>query len=57
LKRMREDGTVDRKKTGARSAGWWATVAPQLSEEAEQRANAADRDNAHSLDDLEARFN
>lgn len=56
LKRMRKDGIVDRKKTGSRAAGWWATVAPRLSKEAKQRADAADRDNAHSLEDLEARF-
>lgn len=33
LKRMREDGLVERKQTGARSVGWWATVAPAPSAE------------------------
>lgn len=33
LNQMRENGLVDRKKTGARSIAWWATVAPALSEE------------------------
>ena len=33
LNRMQEAGLVDRKETGARSAGWWATVAPAPSEE------------------------
>jgi predicted transcriptional regulator len=33
LKRMREEGHVERKQTGARSVGWWATVAPAPSPE------------------------
>lgn len=33
LQRMRDDGLVDRKETGARSVGWWATVAPAPSDE------------------------
>jgi len=33
LNRMRENGEVDRKETGARSVGWWATVAPAPSAE------------------------
>ncbi|MDG5821843.1 MarR family transcriptional regulator [Natronococcus sp. A-GB7] len=57
LEQMREKGLVDKKKTGARGAGWWAELAPRLSEKAKQRADAADRENAHSLDDLEERFN
>lgn len=57
LEQMREKGLVDKKKTGARGAGWWAELAPRLSEEAKQRADVADRKNAHSLDDLEERFN
>lgn len=28
LERMREKGFVEKKKTGARAVGWWATVAP-----------------------------
>ena len=35
LEKMHENGDVGKKKTGARSVGWWATVAPRLSEEAE----------------------
>lgn len=56
LNKMREKGLVDRKETGSRAVGWWAKVAPQLSEEAQARADAADRDDAISLDDLEAEF-
>lgn len=33
LKQMHEKGHVDRKQTGARSVGWWSTVAPAPSEE------------------------
>jgi len=56
LNRMREDGLVDRKETGARAVAWWAEVAPRLSPEARQRADAADPDDAVSLDELEAEF-
>lgn len=56
LKRMREDGLVDRKQTGARSAGWWATVAPRLSEHARQRADAADREDAISQAEMKRRL-
>jgi hypothetical protein len=56
LNRMREDGLVDRKQTGARAVAWWATVAPRLSPETRQRADAVDPDNAVSLDELEAEF-
>ena len=37
LNQMRERSLVDRKETGARSVGWWATVAPRLSEESVAR--------------------
>ena len=37
LNKMRERGLVDRKETGARSVGWWATVAPRLSEATKAR--------------------
>ena len=37
LKKMQEGGLVDRKKAGANSVGWWATVAPRLSEESKAR--------------------
>ena len=33
LKQMREKGHVDSKKAGAKSIGWWATVAPAPSDE------------------------
>lgn len=33
LKQMLDDGLVGRKETGARSVGWWATVAPAPSAE------------------------
>lgn len=56
LEQMREKGLVDKKKTGARAAGWWAKLAPRLSDEAQRRVDAADQDNAHSLEDLEAQF-
>lgn len=56
LEQMREKGLVDRKKTGARGAGWWAEVAPQLSPEAFNRVESADRENATALDDLESEF-
>lgn len=56
LKRMEEDGLVESKKAGASAVGWWATVAPRLSEEAQARADAADRAGAVPLDDLEAEF-
>jgi predicted transcriptional regulator len=34
LQRMHDDGLIGKKKTGARSVGWWAEVAPALSPEA-----------------------
>ncbi len=33
LKQMRENGRVERKRTGARAVAWWATVAPAPSAE------------------------
>ena len=41
-----------------RGAGiaWWATVAPALSPEAAARADAADRESAVSLSELESEF-
>lgn len=54
LKKMREKDLVDRKKTGARAAGWWATVGPRLSDETRERADAADPDTAISHEDLKA---
>ena len=56
LEQMREKGLVDKKKTGARGAGWWATVAPRLDPEVADHADSADRENAVALEDLEAEF-
>lgn len=56
LNRMHETGLVGRKETGAHAVGWWANDAPRLSEQARQRADAADPDDAISLDELEAEF-
>ena len=56
LKKMRERGIVGSKKTGARAVGWWANVAPALSTEATESADAADRDSAIPLSELEAEF-
>jgi DNA-binding IclR family transcriptional regulator len=56
LNRLREAGLVDRKETGARSVGWWATVAPRLSEPSaariEQNREEIDRGEVVALDDL-----
>lgn len=57
LEKMFEKGKVDKKKTGARSVGWWSTVAPRLSDEAKEQADSADREKAVSLDEIEERFN
>lgn len=56
LNRMREDGLVDRKETGARAVGWWANYAPRLSEEARQRADAADPATAISHAEMKRRL-
>lgn len=56
LEKLREDGRVDKKKTGARGAGWWATVAPRLDADVAERAAAADREDAIALDDLKSEF-
>ena len=56
LEQMREKGLVEKKKTGARGAGWWAEVAPQLSSQARKRVELADRENATGLDDLKQEF-
>lgn len=56
LDEMHSKGLVGKKKTGARSVGWWAEVAPELSDEARRRADVADQDKAVSLEDLEAEF-
>jgi predicted ArsR family transcriptional regulator len=41
LDRMHEEGLVGRKKTGARAVGWWAKVAPRLSDESAERVERA----------------
>lgn len=56
LKKMREKGLVERKSAGANAVGWWAVLAPRLSEDAQARADEASRDGAVSLDELEAEF-
>lgn len=56
LKRMEADGLLESKKAGASAVGWWATVAPRLSEDARARADAADPDDAIALNELEAEF-
>jgi len=56
LNRMHEEGLIGKKKTGARSVGWWAKVAPRLAAEAAERAEAADRDDAIALEELQAEF-
>lgn len=43
LKQMRNDGLVGRKETGASSVGWWAEVAPRLSDEAIRGIEESDR--------------
>jgi len=56
LKKMQQAGLVDRKKAGANSVGWWATVAPRLSEASaariEQNREEIDRGEVVALDDL-----
>lgn len=56
LKRLEDEGLVESKKAGANAVGWWAVVAPRLSEEARQRADAADRENAVSQDEMKRRL-
>ena len=56
LNDMKKEGLVERKEMGARSVAWWATVAPALSPEAAARADAADRESAVSLSELEDEF-
>jgi DNA-binding MarR family transcriptional regulator len=56
LKRMKEKRLVDRKKSGANAVGWWAKVAPRLSEESiarvERSREEIERGEAVALDDL-----
>jgi predicted ArsR family transcriptional regulator len=56
LDRMHEEGVVDRKKTGARAVGWWAKVAPRLSDESTERVERAreeiDRGDTVALEEL-----
>ncbi|WP_136688006.1 winged helix-turn-helix domain-containing protein [Halorhabdus amylolytica] len=53
LERMREENLVGKKKTGAKSAGWWAKVAPRL-DPAVAADLEADEGSAISHDDLAA---
>ncbi|PSP66665.1 hypothetical protein BRC85_09400 [Halobacteriales archaeon QS_1_69_70] len=54
LEQMREKKLVDKRKTGARGAGWWATVAPRLAPDVAERAEVADRGDAVTLEELDA---
>ena len=56
LEQMCEKALVDKKKTCARGAGWWASVAPRLDPEVAGHADSTDRENAVALEDLEAEF-
>ena len=56
LNRMREEGLVERKQTGASSIAWWAELAPRLSAEARARADAADPDDAISQAEMKRRL-
>jgi len=42
LNRMREEGLVDRKQTGARAVAWWSTVAPAPSAETRRDIEATE---------------
>ena len=42
LKRMRDDGLVDRKEAGARAVAWWATVTPAPSAETRRDIEATE---------------
>ncbi len=50
LESMHEQGLVSRKKLGARAVGWWATVAPELDEDAVARIDS--RSDAESWSEL-----
>lgn len=41
LNQMLNKGLLGKKKTGARAVGWWAEVAPSLSDEATERVDKA----------------
>ena len=56
LDKMHEKGLVDRKETGARGVGWWAVVAPRLSEKAREQADNADTENTVSQDEMKRRL-
>lgn len=43
LKQMRDEGLVGCKETGASSVGWWAKVAPRLSDEVIRGIEESDR--------------
>ncbi|SEP30930.1 MarR family protein [Halogranum amylolyticum] len=56
LKQMEADGLVESKQAGANAVGWWATVAPRLSAEAERQAKEAERENAVSQEEMKRRL-
>jgi len=53
LKKMKEKGLVERKKTGANAVVWWAEVAPRLDSEFAESVEEADRENAVSQEELD----
>jgi hypothetical protein len=56
LQRMHDDGAIGKKKTGARSVGWWAEVAPALSadaaEDVERGREEVERGETVGLEDV-----
>lgn len=56
LEQMREEGLVEKKKTGARAVGWWATVAPAPAADVLERLDEDEEpaiDHEDLLDDLD----
>lgn len=53
LKKMHEKDLVGKKKTGARSVGWWSKVAPRLADDIQERLEE-DEEPAISHEDLMA---
>lgn len=44
LQQMREKDLVGKKKTGARSVGWWAKATPRLADDIEERLEEENED-------------
>jgi hypothetical protein len=53
LNRMHEDDVVGKKSTGARSVGWWATVAPQLAPDIAEELESEDTDRDEAVGQAE----